>query len=221
MRHLPEFVEYRYSEPEWDQIKDVVPDALRHEFDNVTRRSMERMVSAYLPRAAINRQRLDRDELATLRDDAENLRARIDAALAVHLNIKSVRSPPHIIPYVNPHPGVDRDMLDATSAYFTKLAGNLNRQIEKAGTRTRRDSARKIERDELWIKLLVLWIDIGGKPTGTDAANFLIAASPVDADASIKTVRKWLDRQKKVDAIKQAEEKRRLLELRLRWWSRK
>jgi hypothetical protein len=213
MIKVPEFVDFRYSEPEWDQIKVVVPDALRHEFDKITRRSMERVVSAYLPRAAINRQRLDREELETLRDDAENLRARIDAALAVHLDIKSARGP-HIIRYANPHPGVDRDMLDVTGDYFAKLASNLERQIKKAGRRTRRDSARKIERDELWTKLLVLWIDIGGKPTGTDAAKFLIAASkPVDADAdaSIKTVRKWLDRQKMTDAIKHAETMRSLV----------
>jgi hypothetical protein len=33
MIKLPEFVEFRYSELEWDQIKSVVPDALRRKFD--------------------------------------------------------------------------------------------------------------------------------------------------------------------------------------------
>jgi hypothetical protein len=45
--------------------------------------------------------------------------------------------------------------------------------------------------------LLVLWCDIGGKPHGSAAARFLIAASkPVGVDATIDTVVQWLKRQK-------------------------
>ena len=57
-------------------------------------------------------------------------------------------------------------MLDATDDYFTKLLRNLDSQIESAETRTRRDNARKPERDEFWTQLLAIWCDIGGKPHG-------------------------------------------------------
>ena len=157
----------------------------------VTRRTIEAVASAYLPHGAINRQRLSRDELIALRKDAKNLRGRIASALAVHLNIKDVG------PHSYPQPGVDHAMLDATSDYFAKLTHTLNRQIEKAETRTRRDNARKTERDEFWTQLLLLWCDFGGEPSGRAAASFLIAASkPVGSGASIQTVLRWLDRQK-------------------------
>ena len=117
----------------------------------VTRRSMEVAASAYLPQRPIKRQRLSRDELNVLREDAENLRARIAGALAVHINIKNVGS------HSYPQPGVDHDMLDATpvmgeektrtckvpEGYFAKLADTLDRQIEKAETRTRRNNRKK------------------------------------------------------------------------------
>ena len=89
--------------------------ALRHQFDQVTRRSMEATVSAYIPQDVINDQRQSREELETLRADAEILRIRIDGALALHLNVKNAG------PLAIPHPGVGHDMLDATSDYFTKL----------------------------------------------------------------------------------------------------
>ena len=190
MIELPEFVEFRYSAQQWHEIEAVVRDA-RLDVDQITQRTMEAAASAYLPQNTINRQRLSRDELTVLRKNAKNLRARIAGALAVHLKLKNAG------PYSYPRRGVDRDMLDATGNYFTKLLQNLNSQIERTETRTRRDSARKPERDEFWTDLLVLWCDIGGKPHGLAAANFLNAASkPVGADANITTVLRWLDRQK-------------------------
>src|SRR6478735_7269847 len=106
---VPDFVEYRYSDAEWDTIKNAVPNALRREFDQ-SRRSMEAVVSAYLPQAALNRQRPNRADLETLRKDAESLRARIDVALAERF-IMSTKAD------AIPRPGVSRDMLDATSTY--------------------------------------------------------------------------------------------------------
>ena len=189
MIEVAEFKEFRYSEPQWAEIKAVVRDA-RLDVDQI-RRTMEFAASAYLPQRTIKRQRLSRDELKVLREDAENLRARIAGALAVHINIKNVG------PHSYPQPGVDDDLLDATTAYFARLVDTLDRQIEKAETRTRRDNARKTERDEFWTTLLVLWCDIGGKLHGSAAARFLIAASkPVGADASINTVLRWLKRRK-------------------------
>jgi hypothetical protein len=155
---------------------------------------MEFAVSAYLPQRTITRQRLSRDELKVLREDVENLRARIAGALAVHINVKNVshtgfHSPAPITTCWTRPP--------APPVYFARLADTLDRQIEKAETRTRRDNARKTERDQFWTTLLVLWCDIGGKPHGLAAAHFLIAASkPVGADATIKTVLQWLQRRK-------------------------
>jgi len=189
MIEFAEFEEFRYSEPQWSKLKAVVLDA-RLDVDQI-RRTMEFAASVYLPHRTINRQRRNRDELKVLRKDVENLRARIPGALAVH--IKSKNGGPHRFPL----PGVDDDLLDATLVYFARLADTLDRQIEKAETRTRRDNARKTERDEFWTSLLVLWCDIGGKPHGLAAARFLIAASkPVGADASINTVLQWLERRK-------------------------
>jgi hypothetical protein len=189
MIEFAEFEEFRYSEPQWAEIKAVVRDA-RLDVDEI-RRTMEFAASVYLPQMTINRQRRNRGELKVLRRDVKNLRARIRGALAVH--IKSKNGGPHRFP----QPGVDDDLLDATTAYFARLVDTLDRQIEKAETRTRRDNARKTERDEFWTTLLVLWCDIGGQPHGLAAARFLIAASkPVGADATIKTVSQWLQRRK-------------------------
>jgi hypothetical protein len=99
MIEFAEFEEFRYSEPQWSELKAVVRGA-RLDVDQitlqVTRRTMEFAASAYLPQRTINRQRLSRDELKVLRKDAENLRARIASALAVHINIKNVG--PHSYP---------------------------------------------------------------------------------------------------------------------------
>ena len=69
--------------------------------------------------------------------------------------------------------GVDADMLTATSDYFSKLLRNLDRQIEQAGSRSG-DNARKTDRDQFWSELLAIWCELGGKPTGAAAADFLI-----------------------------------------------
>ena len=73
---------------------------------------------------------------------------------------------------------------------------NLDRQIEQAGSR--RDNARKPDRDEFWNELLAIWCELGGKPSGKAAANFLIAASkPVMGSAvpTLKSVVQWLERR--------------------------
>jgi hypothetical protein len=89
------------------------------------------------------------------------------------------------------------DILRYAMSGGLKLEDTLDRQIEKAKMPTRQDNARKTERDEFWTTLLVLWCDIGGKPHGSAAARFLIAASkPVGADTTIDTVLQWLKRGK-------------------------
>src|SRR5262249_43704797 len=74
MIEFAEFEEFRYSEPQWSELKAVVRDA-RLDVDQI-RRTMEFAASVYLPQRTINRQRPNRDELKVLRKDAENLRTR-------------------------------------------------------------------------------------------------------------------------------------------------
>ena len=90
-------------------------------------------------------------------------------------------------------PGVDRDMLDATSDYFAKLTRNLDRQIKQANERagTMHASPNAITSGTSCLRS---GANSAGKPTGEAAASFLIAASkPVGADASITTIVKWLE----------------------------
>ena len=113
-----EFEEFRYSEPQWNEINAVVRNPCL-DVDHF-RRTMECAASVYLPQRTINRQRLSRDELKVLRKDAKNLRARIAGALAVHIKSKNVG------PYRLPQPGADHNMLDATPDFFVKLAHTLD-----------------------------------------------------------------------------------------------
>ena len=67
-----------------------------------------------------------------LREDVENLRARIAGALAVHINVKNVG------PYRLPQPGTDYNMLDAppyTSLGWRTLstARSRSRDADAAG----------------------------------------------------------------------------------------
>ena len=165
------------------------------------RSRIETAATQYRLHSAVNRRSLRRDELDALREDAENLRARIINAIAVSVGTKDD-------PLVHPVPlnGVDADMLPATRDYFAKLLRNLDRQIKLA--RSRRDSARKTDRNQFWNELLAIWCELGGKPSGKAAARFLIAASkPVGAtprspakasrrslEEEIKTVERWLQR---------------------------
>ena len=68
MIEVREFVGFKYSEPQWDQIKDAVRDA-RLDVDQATRLDME-VTDGRVPYgvAAIDRQKLSRDKLETLRE---------------------------------------------------------------------------------------------------------------------------------------------------------
>lgn len=200
---------FTYTDEQRNDIRAVIPDVLRVDADQIVRQitpvigqysiaGMETLwnridtaASAYRLRSAVNGRILPRDELDALREDAEKLRVRIINAIAVPVGTKGD-------PLVHPLPlnGVDADMLPATSHYFAKLLRTLDRQIKLA--RSRRDSARKTDRNQFWNALLAIWCELGGKPRGVAAARFVIAASePVGAGDSIETVVKWLDRQSK------------------------
>jgi len=138
--------------------------------------------------------------LSALRKDIEKLRASIIDAFTVQLGINFGAGQPAML-----LPGVDADLPAATRDYFTKLARNLDGQIEQA--RQRGDNARKPDRDHCWNELLAIWCEFGGKASGKAAASFLMAASkPVMGSAvpDITSIMRWLERRqnKTVNKVK-------------------
>ncbi|MET4152004.1 hypothetical protein [Bradyrhizobium barranii] len=197
-----EFEFFAYTDQQWDRIK-VAVDRLGLDADQIERIEIERTVgitrglrnhietaaSMYLFQSANARQRPRRAELIALRNDAENLRNSIIAALAVQVKYGDTAR-------LLLRQGVDGDMETATRDYFTKLVRNLDRQIEGAGQRG--DNARKTARDQCWSELLAIWCDLGGKPRGRAAAEFLwVASKPVMGKAvrSFMSVVRWLERR--------------------------
>ena len=68
----------------------------------------------------------------------------------------------------------------ATDAYFKKLLRNLDGIIEALGPPRRKTgsaASKNMGRDLFWSDLLAIWCKIGGKETGAEAADFLIAVS--------------------------------------------
>ena len=200
---------FAYSDEQWNDIKGVVRDALGLDADQIERRitrtvgrasitgmqplrdRIELTASLYNLQSASARQSPRRAELIALRRDTENLQASIIDALAVQVATKYDFAAHPLL-----RPGVDADMLTATSEYFRKLVRNLDRQIEQAGTR--RDNARKLDRDQCWDQLTKIWCALGGKPHGAAAADFLMVTSlPVMASAvpTLKSVVQWLERR--------------------------
>lgn len=131
-----EFEFFAYTDQQWDRIK-VAVDRLGLDADQIERIEIERTVgitrglrnhietaaSMYLFQSANARQRPRRAELIALRNDAENLRNSIIAALAVQVKYGDTAR-------LLLRQGVDGDMETATRDYFTKLVRNLDRQIE-------------------------------------------------------------------------------------------
>jgi hypothetical protein len=59
-------------------------------------------------------------------------------------------------------------------------------------------NARKSDRDRCWGELLAIWVELGGKPHGSAAADFLRAASKPAMGSVVPTyasVVKWLGRR--------------------------
>lgn len=192
-----ELEHFDYTDPQWDRIKVVFRDRLGIDADQterqitpVIRKSLrsciEFAVSQYGP--ATKRHRA---ELIALRKAAKKLRDGIVDAFAVEVEIvgKPNSFARHLLP------GVEGDMERATREYFDRLLPNLDRQIELAGRRG--DNARKAARDHCWSELLAIWCDLGGKPRGVEAAEFLwVASRPVmhGAVPAHKSVVRWLER---------------------------
>jgi hypothetical protein len=204
-----EFEFFFYSDEQWERIKVAVRDALGLDADQIEREVITRTFAnsvitrrfrdhiqiaggLYLFQNANTRQRPHRAKLIALRKDAENLQNSIIAALAVQVGIKHDDTSRLLL-----RNGVDGDMDTATRDYFTKLLHNLARQIEQAGQRG--DNARKTARDHYWSELLANWCDVGGKPRGVAAAEFLwVASQPVMGDAvpAHKSIVQWLERRR-------------------------
>ena len=157
------------------------------------RTRIARAAASYSFDNAFTRQSPRRAKLVALRKDTENLRIRIDDALASRVSGELV--PDDLEVYVL-RSGVEDDMPTWTDHYFTKLLCTLDRQIEQAGKQ--RDNARKTDRDNCWNKLLEIWCDLGGKPSGAATARFLRAASKPVMGSAIPTftsVVQWLNRR--------------------------
>ena len=118
-----------------------------------------------LPNASI-RQSPRRAELIALRKDAANLRASIIDALAVQVGTEYDDVARLLL-----RPGVDADMLDCDQRLLQEAAAQL-RPPDRAG-RIAGDNARKPARDQCWNELLAIWCELGGKPRGKAAAEFL------------------------------------------------
>ena len=180
-------IEVGFSLPDakWDSIKVVVRDALDRDADQVVlesarvdgtkhdvtlRTEIAGTASVHLARDRAMRnlptQLALRKHLTDLREKAQRLRDGIIGSRAFWFA------------YNNYAP--DNDMLVATDAYFEKLLRNLDGNIMALGPprkKTGSAASKKKSRDLFWSDLLSIWCEIGGKETGADTADFLIAVS--------------------------------------------
>jgi len=175
-----------FTDAQWHAIREQVLDDLAVDTDQITnlRERIEVAVGMYRYRDARPRPR--RDELTALREDAVNMQVGIMDALTVRVSNSQL-----------PRGGVDAGMTTATRNYFTKLFDNLDRQIAQCASS--RDNARKPDRDQCWDELLAIWCDIGGKPHGVAAAEFVkLASLPVMNGGTpfVASIRRWLERRR-------------------------
>jgi len=192
----------RFTEAQWNDIKGIVRDARgRDDADQIVldgktlRARIAATATVHIMRDKVLRslpsQMAFRKHLTDLRDDTERLRDGI------------VGSPAFWSAHNDYAP--DNDMLAATDAYFAKLLHNLDGIIEAIGPprkKTGSAASKNMSRELFWSDLLAIWCQIGGRETGVDAADFLIAASdPVmprgarDADRYRRAVIQWLRRR--------------------------
>jgi hypothetical protein len=205
-----------YTDAQWNDIKAVFRDELDLDADRIERQvtfrntgpdfeesftgmeplreRIEVTVRQYHLYEDVNDLSPRREKLNELRGNAENLRDSILGTVAVPFRAKTKYDFPA-------HPllldGVDADMLTATRHYFSKLLANLDRMIDRAGSR-QRGNARKPARDTVWAELLVIWCEFGGQPTGTAAAHFLFTASVPRINSAvpdIPSIMRWLKRR--------------------------
>jgi hypothetical protein len=203
------------SEGAWTEIKDLVHRTLAKNADQLgitgelggggsLRILIEVEAGMYIdrsdPDSDLNHSRASRqariDKMIALRDNAMMIRDSIVASGMNGVEGSDELRLPH----------VEANMLDASNAYIRKLTAwiDLMRspRISIGATPTVEPSsnASKVNREEYWSGLLVIWTEIGGKQTGAAAADFLIAASRPLLGAEVPTFRsvvQWLDRRQK------------------------
>ena len=135
------------------------------------------------------RQTPRRNELIALRKRVENTQVSIIDAFTVRIDSG------HAVSALT-RGGVDAGMLTTTRNTFGKLLRNIDGMIEQSGSRG--DNARKIARDQCWSELLEIWCNLGGKPHGVAAADFIRTASlPVMKVPPLASVVQWLERRRK------------------------
>jgi len=204
-----EVVQIAYTDKQWNAIKAVVRDARGLDADaavvlETLRAKIEATATLHLVRDKAMRslpsQMKFRKHLTGLRDDAVCLRDGIigsPAFWATH----------------NGH-APDDDMRTATRAYFAKLLRNLDGIVDAIGPprkKTGSAASKNRSRDLFWSDLLAIWRQIGGRATGADAADFLIAVSvPVfnamprsgrDAVPDRQSVIQWLRRRSPIRQV--------------------
>ena len=204
---------FAYSEPQWSDIKTVVRDKLNCDADQIVLESVrmdgtkhDETLRATIDGAAyvhLVRDRVMRslptqmafsEGLNLLREDAKRLRDGIDRLHPFRATHKDY-SP-------------DMDMEVASDVYFEKLLRNLDGIIAALGPPRKKSgsaASTNMGRDLFWAELLAIWRKIGGKVTGADAADFLIAVSlpvfkamPRDTQDAVpvrQSVIQWLRRR--------------------------
>ena len=126
-----------------------------------TRANHRGVASAYLPHERDQPPATGREELEALRKDAENLRARIASATR-GARSTSKMSRPHSYPQT----GVDARHADTRPATTSpSCCAPSTARSSKAETRPATTHARPNAR--VLDQLLVIWCDIGGKPSGS------------------------------------------------------
>jgi hypothetical protein len=206
-------IEFKYSEPDWGEIKAVVRDVLGLDADRIVvestrmdgtphgvrlRTKIEGTAQVHLARDAALRklptQLALRKHLTVIRKDAERLWDGIDESRLFWASHNDYAP--------------EKEMLEATDVYFEKLLRNLDGIIAALGPprkKTGSAASRNMGRDLFWSDELSIWYKIGGRKTGVDAADFLIAVStpvframPRGARSAVPerlSVIQWLRRQ--------------------------
>lgn len=177
---------FTYSTQDWDEIKRAAEKGLfptaAHHLQILTwidgpwppgllRRLefMARMHIARMGRVSAAQQRSRIRKLKALEYSAPGIEEKIVASLSTNLSVLGDGRRELQL-------GVERDFLDVTQSFFGRLRYNIERALWAQRPLTG-SNASKRNRDRFWYEALGIWCELGGEPTGGDAADFLIAVS--------------------------------------------
>jgi hypothetical protein len=197
---------FSYTEPQWQQIREVVQRGLDRDADGIPyqgrpvvyidgvafgrrrtlRHRIEDVAAVHLARCAVARETPARKarikQLTKLDKLAEALGDATDAAYDDGIIIvKGGLGPDNpglsVIPDLTLHPNVDRDLIAKLKVDIAKLKATIAREIAALMQTPAAVNTSKADRDQFWNDVVPIWTDIGGEPTGKAAARFLIAVS--------------------------------------------